>query len=194
MKRIIYWIFSIILITSCIIYSCTYTTTSLDESAKDELELKYDLVFSNAEWRIQKYKQNNLLFWNRKVIYIARNCSEETIFPEGTQLVSLTLGEDEIFSITLPWVKSYDKVMVEESLDRHGIQGKVEVIYANRNEIDEENYRPMYRFTFTYNDLNFIIEFENGTRECSSYNIYNTEIKQDELDAYLEYICEILKI
>ena len=190
MKYIIYWILSILLIVLCVINSSSFTETVLNDSQIDRLEIEYNLNFSDNEWNITEYKQNNLL-GDKKIIIEAKNFQVDTILTSATKYVSMTISKEKS---EVPWANDYEKVMIQENLNIDQLVGKVEVIYSNTNKIDEDSYNPIYRFSFLYSDMNYIIEFNNGSGEHEIYNIDEKEIHQEELQAYIEYISGMLKL
>ena len=193
MKKIIKLILLILCIILVIVYNFSYKTTILNDGDIDNLEIEYNLNFSDNEWRITKYKKNTII-GKKNEMFEARNFQINTISPSSIHYAIFTFAENEIFDTALPWANNTDKVLLEKTLENELLIGKVEVIYALRNKVTEKEYYPIYRFTFTYSDLNFVIEFHHGSGEHKIYNIDEKEIHQEELDAYIEYINNILKL
>ena len=183
----------IILISiSCLIYNFSYSAIPLESDQIDTIENLYNINFDGIDWQITKYKQNNLI-GKKKIIYDAKNFQLNDIFPSSTKYVTVTFGEDEIFKTSVFWANQDEKTMIEEVLNDI-LDGKVEVIYTKRNEIDDKNYYPVYRFTFNFNNLNYVIQFENGKGNHRSYNINDTLINEDELSLLLNFIYDVLNV
>lgn len=189
MKNIILWILGIVLISLFFVNIGSFEETILDEQQIQQLKEDYQLNF-DENWKITKYKQNNL-FSDNKVIIDAKNFQVNTLFPSCTKYVTMRITKDKTEA---DWMDASESIMIEEELDNDELNGKVEVIYSNRYKIDDDNYIPIYRFSFEFNEFNYIIEFNNGSGDHTFYNTNDKEIKSDELQIYINYISNVLNI
>lgn len=183
MKKIMLGLFIIIFIAFQSFY---YSSEALDRGDLRPIEEEYSIWLDKNEVpKIVKYTKNTLINAKEPMVWIITG---DALFEgEGTMIwYSMTHG-DSFVETALPFApyKLFSKtVRIEDEIVIQGVPVDIKVISRTRKAT---TWIPTYQFTFSYKDNLYRVEFRTEL-ESHQYQTGETELHQDHLEVYVEYL------
>lgn len=165
-----------------------YSSEPVDYQLHKDIQEKYCLKLPDENWRYIKYDKNTLL--NAKPTFY--NIYNPFLSFDGYSVSIDITEEDEIFETSLPAMlfrSKRNQVMIEKQMSYNNIDMTVQVLETDPDDFEIE-YPASLRIIFNYNDCLYHFNFSQSTP--MSYSIYSTEIHEDEINACLNIMDEVL--
>lgn len=173
-----------------------YSTYYPNNEEIQKINEEYSLHLPNVEWQYTKYEKNFL--FNKKTMIVLTNHYECKLLKNCDIAISISVTkEDSFVNLKLPFVPNSYTSMIKKSKTLHGNEVNVEVVTLNQGDVaglKNDQYIPIYWITLENNGILYKFEFDTNDDSCVEdiYNVSESNVHEDILKIYFEFINEIL--
>lgn len=173
-----------------------YSPSSVDLDDYEAIQNKYNLHLEDENWRCNYYTKNTIINFNppyyRFVNFFVELFKDEEE-PFNTKVTVEVTEGDTIFNTAhsdMVGTNYLDRIVFTQSITHNNLSIDIEMLNDTVPVDVPNSYSTECKMKFKYNDYLYHVSFWNYSRV--TYTFDETEIHEDELQIYLDYLDEIL--